>query len=248
MDRARMANTACAKETFCFEGKWLPFYAVCSNQALAQRPRRDGFAILETQKTWNPPRWLKSSVCSWFSLGGTSLSCGGMSESKLLERVLRGTWLWCFPIEWPPMEWKGRLSPVPVLWMASIPPVSCLPRILSFSSELREKPNTEVASRAGLWGSWWRAQSPVIDGPDLSIASEEQASGRVVYRVIVPNKQLKISVQLRNPSDYKLFPFSASCLLLSLLSDSFCISCPFIWIHTAAPCMEQTLLSCWKGT
>ncbi len=28
---------------------------VCSNQALAQRPKRDGFAILDTQKTWTSP-------------------------------------------------------------------------------------------------------------------------------------------------------------------------------------------------
>lgn len=94
----------------------------------------------EIQKTWNPAWRLKSTVCSCFSLGGTSLSHCSMSESKLLERVLRRSWLWCwlFSYRLPSngMERK-TVSPAHVLWIASIPPPSCLPRVLRFFSQSR---------------------------------------------------------------------------------------------------------------
>lgn len=86
MDHARMANMARAKDTFCFESELLPFKLFA--------PIKRWLKVF--QKTWNPPQWLKSSVCSWFSLGGTGLSRGGVSECKLLERVLRWLWRWLF--------------------------------------------------------------------------------------------------------------------------------------------------------
>lgn len=68
----------------------------------------------------------------------TSLSLGGMSESKFLKRLLKRTWLWCglFSYSVAP-NGVERKSPVPVMWMASIPPHFCLPHVLSFSCQLR---------------------------------------------------------------------------------------------------------------
>lgn len=89
-------------------------------------------------KELKPFMVIKELALLLFFSCGTSLSRGGMSESKLLERVLRRTWLWCglFSYRLVPTGVE-RKSPVPVLWMASIPPHACLPRVLSLSRHLK---------------------------------------------------------------------------------------------------------------
>jgi len=192
MERARMANVARAKETFCFQSKLLSLKLFARLKHGSQRPRRDGFDISETQKSRNSPRWLKISPCSWFSCGGTRLSRGALSESRLPERIPRSTWLWCW-------LFSDRLTPNGVerkTLSCSRPVDGINPSYLHppspthsqlFQTANRRSPNTEVASQADPWGNWWRALSPVNDGPDLSIVQEEQPSSRVVCRVIIPN-------------------------------------------------------------
>lgn len=116
---------------------YFPFSCLLQS-SIGSKANKRWLCHLRDSKAWNPPWWLKSSFCFWFSLCGTSLSRGGMSESKLLERVLTRTWLWMWVVFlWAAPNGVERKSPVPVPWMASIPPPSFLPRVLSFSSQLR---------------------------------------------------------------------------------------------------------------
>lgn len=184
MDRATGKCVICQGDIL-FREQMSSLQAVCSNQALAQRLRRDGFAILETQKTWNHPPWLKSSPCFWFSLVAPVAACQRVHFWKGSWRGL-GFAAGCFHIKWPPMEWKGSLLFPSCGWHQSLLTLHSHAFSVFLGSE-GEKSNTEVASKAGPWGSWWRALSPVIDGPDFSITLEEQATGRVVCSRIVPN-------------------------------------------------------------
>lgn len=123
MDHARLANVARAKETFCFESKWLPFNQFAPISHLPEGQREMALSSLRLKTTWKPLWWLKGSGCPRFSLHGTSLSRGGLSGSKLLEGVLRRSWLgcWLFSYRLAPsgMERKTLLFLVP--WIASIP-------------------------------------------------------------------------------------------------------------------------------
>lgn len=166
---------------------------------LSLRPRRDGFAILETQKTWNPSQWLKCSVCPWFSLCGTSLSRGGMSESKLLERVLRRSWLGCWLLSYTVVSdgMEGRTfsfsRPVDGISPSSLPSPM---RSQVFQPVKSRSPTLRLPPREVRGDTGEGLCARVIDGPDLSIVLEEQLPGRVVHRMIVSNYQLNISVQL----------------------------------------------------
>lgn len=111
--------------------------AVCSNQALAQRLRRDGFAILETQKTWNHPPWLKCSLCFWFSLVAPVAACQKVNFWKGSWKKL-GFAVGCFLYK-VASNGVERKSPVPIMWMASVPPHSSLPCVLSFSCQWRRE-------------------------------------------------------------------------------------------------------------
>lgn len=81
-----------------------------------------------------------STVIKEFSLllvfsCGTS---GGMSESRFLKRLLKRTWLCCGLFSYKvASNGVERKSPVPIMWMASVPPHSSLPCVLSFSCQWR---------------------------------------------------------------------------------------------------------------
>lgn len=98
-----------------------------------------------------------------------------MSMSTFLERVSRRTWLWY-------KLFSFRLAPNGVDIGSLLIPYSGWHQFVLSQPVKRRSPTPRLPPRLvpGEAGD-------LIDGPDLSIALEEQPKGWVVYRVIVPN-------------------------------------------------------------
>lgn len=133
------------------------FWAVCSNQALAQRPRRDGFA----SKDLKPCMVIKElSLLLVFSVAPVSpvVACHkGNCWIGSWRGLGFGVCLFSYRVSPNGIQRKivACLHPVD-----GIHPSSLFSSTHSFPSSLVKKLDT--ASQA----SWWRALSPVIDGPD----------------------------------------------------------------------------------